>query len=483
MAAPIRTRSLIVAAALLAAVASPLPCVGHFMAPIDVPAARVIANIKARLDKSPSDAEAWYNLGRVHAYLVTHGGSNVPVQSPDEPTRLYDLSGPKAAAAPGFDQAAEHATSAIDAFNRAIRLRPAQASYRYALACVAEAALPLTPSIRTAPMLDVDKVDAPDAEQAARIIESLKAPGPEADQAIANATRIPATFGDRADPASLRAFTWTVVRARKQATGPRRELLDRALAAAWRAEIGEQYFAAYSLGFIADSRRTQQGLTGLLDFLSHQAANDYLRFVPADDRPPVRTKVVEAALAAFKALPPCGAITPILVPMTSPGEDGIESLLARDARVTFDLDGTGRGATWSWVKPTTGILVWDPSGKGRITSGRQLFGSATWWMFFSDGYRALDTLDDDRDGRLKGRELDGLALWFDGDSDGACDPGEVVALRSRGIIELAVAATGSCPDGSLVSDRGVRFSDGRALPTFDWVTRPVAPSADPVLLR
>ncbi len=100
MAAPIRTRSLIVAAALLAAVASPLPCVGHFMAPIDVPAARVIANIKARLDKSPSDAEAWYNLGRVHAYLVTHGGSNVPVQSPDEPTRLYDLSGPKAAAAP-----------------------------------------------------------------------------------------------------------------------------------------------------------------------------------------------------------------------------------------------------------------------------------------------------------------------------------------------------------------------------------------------
>jgi hypothetical protein len=104
-------------------------------------------------------------------------------------------------------------------------------------------------------------------------------------------------------------------------------------------------------------------------------------------------------------------------------------------------------------------------------------------MFFSDGYRALDTLDDNRDGRLKGRELDGLALWFDGDADGECDPGEVVALRSRGIIELAVAATGSCPDGSLVSDGGVRFSDGRVLPTFDWVTRPVATSAHPVSLR
>jgi hypothetical protein len=483
MAASIRTRSLIAAAALLAAVASPLPCDGHFMAAMDVPAARVIANIKARLAKSQDDAEAWYNLGRVHAYLVTHGGPNVPVQSPDEPTKLYDLTGPQPTAAAGFEKAAEHAAAAIDAFNRAIRLRPAQASYRYALACVAEAALPLTPSLRTAPMLDVDKVDASEAEQAARIVDSLQAPGPEADRTIAIATRIPATFGDRTDPASLRAFTWTVVRARKQATGPRCEALDLAFAAAWRAEIGEQYFAAYSLGFIADSRHTQQGLTGLSDFLSFQAANDYLRFVPAEHRPPVRTTVVEAAVAAFKTLPPCGAITPIIIPMTSPGDAGIESMLARDVHVTFDLDGTGRGLTWSWVKPTTGILVWDPSGKGRITSGRQLLGSATWWTFFEDGYRALDALDDDRDGRLKGRELDGLALWFDGDADGVCDRGEVVSLRSRGIIDLAVRATGSCPDGSLVSDRGVRFSDGRALPTYDWVTRPVAPSAAPVSLR
>ena len=42
-----------------------------------------------------------------------------------------------------------------------------------------------------------------------------------------------------------------------------------------------------------------------------------------------------------------------------------------------------------------------------------MFGSVTWWLFFSDGYRALDTLDDNRDGRLTGSELSGIAVWFD----------------------------------------------------------------------
>ncbi|MBT3202234.1 MAG: hypothetical protein HN350_20220, partial [Phycisphaerales bacterium] len=51
--------------------------------------------------------------------------------------------------------------------------------------------------------------------------------------------------------------------------------------------------------------------------------------------------------------------------------------------VRFDLDGDGRAQSWPWVKPTTGILVWDPSGQGRITSGQQLFGSVTIWMFFN----------------------------------------------------------------------------------------------------
>ena len=81
-----------------------------------------------------------------------------------------------------------------------------------------------------------------------------------------------------------------------------------------------------------------------------------------------------------------------------------------------DLAGSGQAQPYTWVQPDTGILVWDPWSEGRIRSGRQLFGSVTFHMFWSDGYRALDALDDNRDGELRGNELKGLAAWFDRES-------------------------------------------------------------------
>lgn len=96
----------------------------------------------------------------------------------------------------------------------------------------------------------------------------------------------------------------------------------------------------------------------------------------------------------------------------------------------------------------------------------------TWWLFFSNGYRAMDMLDDNRDGLLTVGELKGICVWFDRDSDGQSDDGEVVSVESLGIAAISTRPTGR--DGrSPMHNAGIRFKDGRTVPTYDWI----APSA------
>jgi hypothetical protein len=151
----------------------------------------------------------------------------------------------------------------------------------------------------------------------------------------------------------------------------------------------------------------------------------------------------------------------------------LSDLLEPGLDVPFDLDGDGAVERWPWVKPDTGILVWDPDHRAEITSGLQLFGSVTWWMFFADGYHALDALDDDRDGRLRGRELAGLGVWFDRNGDGRSEPGEVVPVERLGIYWIATHATSRDGD-SPANLEGLGLDDGRVLPTYDWTTSPAA---------
>ncbi len=112
-------------------------------------------------------------------------------------------------------------------------------------------------------------------------------------------------------------------------------------------------------------------------------------------------------------------VTPIAVPLA----DGLTTtdLEAPDARVTFDVDGSGLGREWSWITPKAAWLVSDPKLDGKINSGRQLFGNVTFWMFWNNGYAPLAALDDDRDGILTGKELAGLALWRDANGNGVAE--------------------------------------------------------------
>ncbi len=174
-------------------------------------------------------------------------------------------------------------------------------------------------------------------------------------------------------------------------------------------------------------------------------------------------------------------ITPIVFSLDRSCE--LSELIAAGHTVRFDLDGDDVAErVSSWVRPDTGLLVWDPSGTGRITSGRQFFGSVTWWMFWRNGYDALDALDDNRDGRLTGAELRGLAVWHDADSDGVSDPGEVRSVQEHGIAALATRATSEA-DGCPANPMGLAMNDGRRLPTYDWIVSVTVPRTSPSRLR
>ncbi|MGC4045426.1 MAG: hypothetical protein QM758_16670 [Armatimonas sp.] len=160
------------------------------------------------------------------------------------------------------------------------------------------------------------------------------------------------------------------------------------------------------------------------------------------------------------------AVTPIVFSL-KPGVDG-RTVVQRSRAMRFDLDGTGMRILDSWPAPETAILVWDPKRTGKITSGVQLFGSSTFWLFWKDGYAAMASLDDNGDGWLSGKELKGLALWQDRNSNGISDPGEVTPIEATNVAAISVNSTGT--DGGFTSNsQGLRLKNGSVLPTWDWV--------------
>jgi hypothetical protein len=236
-----------------------------------------------------------------------------------------------------------------------------------------------------------------------------------------------------------------------------------------REEAIAQYWEAYRLCVMEDLKT--EFLSSGNEPVAYEAAESYLRLVKERGPAEAERKRIEQAgkdLGTFRRKGV--SVTPIVFSV-EPARP-LKELLEPVKTVRFDLDGDGVAEEWPWVKPETCILVWDPDGTGRITSGRQLFGSVTWWIFWRDGYHALDALDDNRDGVLSGDELGGLAVWRDANGNGVCEPGEVVPLSALGVVELSVRATERVEPGpSPACRQGLRLADGRVLPTYDWVAR------------
>jgi len=181
-------------------------------------------------------------------------------------------------------------------------------------------------------------------------------------------------------------------------------------------------------------------------------------------------ETLRSRIKLMNALP--RPMTPLVIPLRA-------GLTARDLEdhsvsVPFDADGTGLKKRWTWITRDAGWLVYDPLRTGQVKSALQMFGSVTFWTFWDNGYQALAALDDDGDGLLTGKELQGLAIWQDLNGDGVCDPGEVKPLSAWGIVALSCRCSRDPehPDRILHSPRGVVFRDGSTRPTYDIILRP-----------
>jgi hypothetical protein len=220
-----------------------------------------------------------------------------------------------------------------------------------------------------------------------------------------------------------------------------------------------EYRAAYRLA-LPDDRKERARLR---PYLTEQAGSAIVEILKRRSGNEKEIDEITAMISELRGH--TQAITPVIFSLNPRAK---LADLVSSARVKFDLDGFDAGREWSWVRPETLILVWDPERTGRITSGRQLFGGVTWWMFWRNGYEPLAMLDDNRDGILEGAELRGIAVWRDANSNGVADPGEVIPVEEFGIVEIAVRPREV--DRTLECAGGIKLKDGTSLPTFDWVS-------------
>lgn len=195
-------------------------------------------------------------------------------------------------------------------------------------------------------------------------------------------------------------------------------------------------------------------------------AADHLARIPEDGADRQDAATLKRQLGHSR---PPRMVSPILVPL----KRGIafDNLVDANAKAAFDFTGQGPAERMGWLKGDAAWLVWDPKRRGKIISGFQLFGSVSWAAFWKNGYHALGSLDDNGDGRIAGRELDGLALWRDRNGNGVSERGEVLPVRLYKIVSLSYAHE-RVRDNLWLSSAGVTFARGETRPTYDWVVRP-----------
>jgi hypothetical protein len=235
----------------------------------------------------------------------------------------------------------------------------------------------------------------------------------------------------------------------------------------------DAYLAAFRASFGKDSALEHQPASGVGSLVSYEAGKAFLRLasIESDASPDLSapSKEITEGLAKIEEIPRT-VVTPMIFSM-NPGSS-IDELLAPENIVDFDLRGYGPAEKTTWIQPQTALLVWDPAKRSEITSGQQLFGGYTFQIFRRTGYEALAALDDDGNGVLEAAELTGIRAWFDSNSDAVSSSGEVRDLAELGIVGIKVTANGQ--DGAHPTcDTGLLLRDGKTLPTWDWMAKPV----------
>lgn len=443
--------------AALAGLIGSTQCCGLFMEPEDVPVERVLATAEAALAKNPKSAQAHYTVARIRYLAFSRGMKTVPAYLPEGAGEELTIPGEYLTwgwvESRRWEKARE--LSEAEVGGKWDRWSNLTNEKQTALQTATERHFKRHQNENWRPTVELDS-----SQRASHAVASLAA-----FHAAIQLKPKEAFF--RLGLASLieQIVDW---RFREKPKG-----LPEPLVALDYAQARKTFLQAFRTSVAKDASVASLGPTGLTELVSFEAGGGYLRL---SDRALLTTKLDDDALRAeiqahrskLEKIPQ-GAVTPIIFATTQVFE--MSALLDGKRIVDFDLRGYGPRESWSWVKPTTGLLVWDPSRSGHIVSGRQLFGGYTFQIFRKDGYDALAALDDDCDGALRGTELTGIRVWFDRNSDGISAAEEVVDLESLGIVAISVRTThvdGIHP----TNPRGLTLADGRVLPTWDWMVEP-----------
>jgi len=123
-------------------------------------------------------------------------------------------------------------------------------------------------------------------------------------------------------------------------------------------------------------------------------------------------------------------------------------------RALFDFFGNGFPVAMEWVGPNDGLLV-KPKADGSV-DGSCLFGNATG---YTNGYEQLAGLDSNRDGKVSGKELQGLSVWQDKNGNAKCEAGELRTVQALGISEFNLKHT---------DFKSSYVINGKSQAMFDW---------------
>ncbi len=445
-------------------------------APTNWPIERIIENLEARLTEDPNDAEVHYNLGRAHAFafalerpslFVVGGNVRLFVKDlHDQPERAPFTEDP-----PWIkpEDSITHLSKGIEHLRRASEVvdeRPATNARRaLTLAWLLETGAHLADRVDSNSVLRVraEPLTVQEREKTLVAIERL-------GDATAKDDR-PRQF--LLHPSILERALTLLYTQTASSNSHRQRAVCEILQQYWLERAIAEYWRTLQLSFDMAGGKTTRPEWGTRA-IAAEASNGYRRLVEARGvRESERERLAEVRRIQeqLDALPSPSWITPIVISLDP--HRGPNDLVRLERTAQFDLDGDGNAESWPWLAPNAGWLVWDPMRESNITSGRQLFGSASAWLLFDDGYRVLDALDDDRDQRLSGVELCGLAVWFDRDSNGVSDRTEVIPAEELGIVGLSTRPT-QWIDGSPANECGLELADGRVLPTYDWVLSSIA---------
>ncbi len=448
---------------------------GDFMGPEPVSLRRLVDNLSAFIEEHPDDAAGYYALGRVHSMAFVTGSGMLDAYRPDDgigPRNIPDDVShpgiqPKLVRSAKFvgdiseEERLRHLEQAIISIQRAIEIgfEAEYAAPHLSLAYVLDKGIEFSAKVGVLPAHpDGQSLDETRRAELEDFVEqladaefrraALRAPN------VLPADAAPAFFEHRNDPRPAI-----------------RDLARESLQNYWKTVAAHHYLAAFDSSI--DEELKQLVVMGSYQSLvGYEAGRAYLRLVETNPRlsDEIAIQRVTDGMKQLENTHRGGWVTPIIFSLNDPSF--LADLLSPATVVNFDLDGTGRAQRWPWVKPDTAILCWDPFGTGEITSGRQLFGSVTWWLFLPDGYRALDALDDDRNGWLRGDEMVGMAIWRDHNSDGVSDPGELVLIEETDIEAISTRAI-TTEDGSPANPAGLRLKNGSTLPTYDWIAHSI----------